>query len=91
MKPCAPACPYRKPLNTRQHHEPNPAKHGKALIKSFVPGRLKMRHSIHLVAQLRQRKVHAAACTALIAQRAVFGNAVPGVVGKTLGKIHLCR
>lgn len=61
----------------------------KTLSKCLVTRRLEVRHSVHPVPQLRQLEIHAATRAALVTQGAVLGDAVPGVVGEALGKIHL--
>jgi DNA-binding Lrp family transcriptional regulator len=61
------------------------------LLATLVAGGLVARNGIHVMPELRQRPVHALACAALIAERAVFGDAMPRVVGQALLEIQLRR
>ena len=59
------------------------------LFKHFITGRLIVRDGIHRVSQGRQLQIHPATRPALIAQGAVFRDAMPGIVRKALGEGQL--
>src|SRR5262249_19506229 len=59
------------------------------LVEDLVSRRLEVRDLVHRVAQLRQLPVHPPPGPALVAERAVLGDAVPGVVGEPLAELDL--
>src|SRR6266404_1925758 len=72
--------PYVSPL------EPNPH----LLWKYLIARRFVVRNSVHFVPEFRERKIHTLASAALIAERPMLGNAVPGIVGELLFEVDLC-
>src|SRR5262245_36095840 len=61
----------------------------RSLCKHLISGRFDMRRVVHPLSKLRQLPVHAAPGTALIAQRAMFGEAVPWVERQIAGEGEL--
>src|SRR5262245_12153455 len=61
------------------------------LVEDLVSRRLVVRDPVHRVAELRELPVHPPPGPALVAERPVLGDAVPGVVGEPLAELDLGR
>src|ERR1700730_13082085 len=60
-----------------------------ALLENLVPVRLVVRHVVHRMPQLRELTVHPPSGAALVAQWAMFGDAMPRIVRESLRELHL--
>ena len=62
-----------------------------SLLENLVSGRLVVGYGVHGMAQGREHEIHPLPGAALIAQRTMFGDAVPRIVGELLFKVDLRR
>ena len=71
-----------------QNHEISLRRHG-LLVEYLITRWLVMRHLVHVMPQLRQLVIHPLPGTALITQRTMLGDSMPGVIGELPGEFHL--
>ena len=60
-----------------------------ALLEDLVSRRFVKGHIVHGMPEPGKRIVHLAPCPALVAERTMLFDTVPGIIGQLSGKIHL--